>query len=73
MRYPAHLTQVSEEDESEFSYGLLFTLFNIEGMFLMKLTCSTDGRASLHLRFENEALRPYAEEVLDTMNGILFM
>lgn len=39
---------------------------------LLKLLCSTDGRASLHVRYENDGQRRYAEEVLENMNGILY-
>jgi hypothetical protein len=64
--------QLSEQDEQEFSYGILFTLFNIEGLLLFKLLCSADGRASMHIRYEREENRRYAEQILDTMNSILF-
>lgn len=63
---------MSEQDEHEFSLGLLFQLFNIEGLFLLKLLCSTNGRASLHLRYEHEHQHHFGERVLDTINALLF-
>lgn len=41
-------------------------------MLLLKLLCSVDGRASLHLRYEHEAQRQYCLSILDTINALLF-
>ena len=59
-------------DEREFSYGLIFSVLNVEGMMLLKLVCNVEGKGMVQVKFEEEGMRGYAREVLDVMNMIMF-
>lgn len=41
-------------------------------MLSLKLVCSIEGTASIHIKYEDDHLKGHAKEVLDTINLIMF-
>lgn len=63
--------QINEPDPNCFSYGIMFSFPRLPGLLMLKVTCYVSGKASLHLKSQNQDKR-LREQTLDILSYLIF-
>jgi hypothetical protein len=66
------VTQVSEQNENCFAYGIMFRYPKCRNVFLLKVVCFVTGRVALELRGVESGDSKLKKEILNAFNFILF-
>lgn len=56
-----------------FSYGLMFRYPKSKAMFMLKIVCYLNGKASLHLRADKNGEQKLKEELLNVVSYLFLV